>query len=534
VSGLTYGSYAVSVVGLLVALGALGLLAAFRARPVMLLSQPVFMLLFISGMLLMAASLFPFVVASYAPSATVCLVHKWLFNVGFVLAIASLLVKEYRSYRVFQSTKNMVRYKEDRCRLLGLTCLLEVPVVALLIVHSLVGDPGPNSDNRCGNSPYSITVFVYEAILAIALVIMAFVAREVPSVAGDSCGIATAASLICFNVFFTAAIVLSRRLDVSIETLVVTFTIMFCICITLLIIVFKRALYLQLTHQEIVDKFLEKTSQRSYAVSRASTSSMPPRQGSRGDQDDLQQQRQQRKSFLQETELPARRERQSTDASSASQGLQEDWTQSATGRTSTPDSGVGAVKPKEASAATNKAEAAPAPAGAEAGVGAGAGAAPAGAAVATALLGAAAAALTASSQDTSSSKGVAPPLPTAPLGVPELPPRPPTPTVPTPSRDGDTPAFAGAASVAAAAAAAARPSAADMAQARYMAKLNLMIDAKKALAFHAGTRDGWEHYIDRESGAEWWLNATTLEIMSEDPASDPGSRASSHRHLSVG
>jgi hypothetical protein len=66
-----------------------------------------------------------------------------------------------------------------------------------------------------------------------------------------------------------------------------------------------------------------------------------------------------------------------------------------------------------------------------------------------------------------------------------------------------------------------------------MAKLKVMIDAKKALAFHAGTDNSWEHYVDRESGAEWWLNAATLEIMSEDPASYPGSRVSSQRTLLV-
>jgi hypothetical protein len=92
------------------------------------------------------------------------------------------------------------------------------------------------------------------------------------------------------------------------------------------------------------------------------------------------------------------------------------------------------------------------------------------------------------------------------------------------SGEGAAAAVAAAATVAAAAAA--RPSAADTAQARYMAKLKVMIDAKKA--FHAGTDNKWEHYVDRESGAEWWLNAATLEIMSEDPASDPGSRVSSH------
>jgi len=177
----------------------------------------------------------------------------------------------FRLWRVYRSTEklssNMRPFTNKHALLLAIG--LMIPIILLLILHTTLGNVHPlsQSDWRCTNGPYSSTLFAYESILALALVVMAIISRHVPSVAGESSGVLYSASFIFFGFVFVGCIVIlsnSEVLDIDpqAQALLITLAVVWCMVVMVGFIVLRKLFYINYSRKELSDVFLGKTDSR--------------------------------------------------------------------------------------------------------------------------------------------------------------------------------------------------------------------------------------------------------------------------------
>jgi len=274
---LSYISLSLAVLTTLTGLSAAAFSVAYRKRPIMQLSQQVFLLLFSLCVAVIGVSLFPLVVGGFRPSVGLCIVHDWIFHIALCCAMASLFVKEWRSYVLYKSTKTCKRVTLPNVVLFKYIAILMVVPVGLLVAHS-AHELVPDGDDewRCPNGVPTVILFIYEVFLAVGMVTMAVIARAVPSVGGESTGILFSSVFITFTMVFVGLVFVlgsTKALSFSyeVEILLVCFAVFWCAIIALGFIVFRKLMWINASQEAVHGMFLRPSSYSRTSSKSAST-----------------------------------------------------------------------------------------------------------------------------------------------------------------------------------------------------------------------------------------------------------------------
>lgn len=275
--GVGYATYIFAGLSTLLPVLALVFLLVFRKRPIIRMSQLAFTSSFTCGLLLIGASLIPNIQGTFDPSQVSCVVHDWLFNLGVVLSMSCLIVKEGRVLYVYNYTQKSQRTKRkftDRHLFMIVGTLMVVPII-LLATHTAIDPPMPDSQRewRCTNSPFSFALFGYEALMALAGLVLAILARKVPSVAGEGAGILyTALFAVFMLLFFGILMSLESSNDVTmtidVGAFLLAFGVFWIIFVALGFIVFRKYYYIKYTKQELAGIFSGNSDPRNEAARR--------------------------------------------------------------------------------------------------------------------------------------------------------------------------------------------------------------------------------------------------------------------------
>ena len=200
----------------------------FRHHPVVRAASPLFLLLSISGLVILFASAFLLVADVSAGS---CSAFSWLLNFGLMLTFAPLFAKTWRIYRIFGRRKLSVVVISNRKLLLMVGTLLAAELL-LMAVWQGVGNLQPQVEDvqsstavdstvsvihrrlrvdeyvQCGvpsGGPRSmfIVVCVEKGLLFLWGALMAFSTRKVSSTFNEAQGI----TLCIYNTLFTLGII---------------------------------------------------------------------------------------------------------------------------------------------------------------------------------------------------------------------------------------------------------------------------------------------------------------------------------------
>ena len=251
----TIWTLATGIAGFAQALCAIGLVLCFiiaslvvhhRTHPVIRSASPLFLLMSISGVMLLFCAGFTLV----APVSTAsCSAFSWLLVLGVQTTFAPLFAKTWRIYRIFGRKKLSVVQISNRKLLLIVLAIIALDVT-LMVIWQAVGALSPivttnNSTNGSDNGSDKLVINQYDqcgvgagvakdlfvllcvekGVLFVFGALMAFTTRKVSSTFNESQGI----SLSIYNLLFTVGIITPIILVISAVGDVLTLLLVFAL-----------------------------------------------------------------------------------------------------------------------------------------------------------------------------------------------------------------------------------------------------------------------------------------------------------------
>ena len=241
-TGIAGFAQALCAIGIVMCAIIAGLVVRHRAHPVIRSASPMFLLMSVSGVMLLYFAGFTLV----APVTTAsCSAFSWLLVVGLQTTFAPLFAKTWRIYRIFGRKKLSVVQISNKKLLLIVLAIMAIDI-ALMIVWQAVGALSPiittvnstNSANSLVINQYSqcgvkagadkdlfVLLCVEKGLLFVFGALMAFTTRKVSSTFNESQGI----SLSIYNLLFTVGIITPIILVISAVGDVLTLLLVFAL-----------------------------------------------------------------------------------------------------------------------------------------------------------------------------------------------------------------------------------------------------------------------------------------------------------------
>lgn len=179
-----------SCLGLLTCIACIIFVMKYREIPIVRATSPIFMFIVIGGCIFMFCSVFMF----YGqPTTASCHLRLWLFFIGYTLSMSSLLVKNWRIWRIFSNdSMSIFAIRSNELLFYGSIPALVIMTVCLILwtvlnPYQLIFDtttPGLGDDHvnmRCYSSdPWSIIlVLIIAGLFLLATVLISLLNRNI-------------------------------------------------------------------------------------------------------------------------------------------------------------------------------------------------------------------------------------------------------------------------------------------------------------------------------------------------------------------
>lgn len=168
----------------------------FRGSKVVRRSQWSFLITFLVGNALSASAILPLMIDSGPTVNVACMIVPWLYSVGFVITVTSLMVKTYRVIKIFDN-QELRKVRITDSQLFGTIFLFVIvdmiilaswtitdPLVSKLTIDSTDSFGNPTESHRMcstNSSGYVVAVLLYHLIILLGSSYVAFYARMIPS-----------------------------------------------------------------------------------------------------------------------------------------------------------------------------------------------------------------------------------------------------------------------------------------------------------------------------------------------------------------
>jgi hypothetical protein len=269
-----------SALGALLALGAVVFIQAYRERPIIVFSQRRFLVPFCIGIAVLNVGVATSVLTLCFPSDALCNTTEGIVLVAGAFVCAALGAKNWRAWRVHKSTHEMKRVTVTDCQL---WLAIALPTVAMLLlwVVSLVWFPlQPNACDhfQCHRHGDAIHLVMYALLILLAflVIVVAVLARNVPSIGAESSGILYTVAIYFFVIIINGALSAALANSPTIGIWLISFSMLAVTVVAMAFIVFRKAFYLSLTQQELYAIFLAPGSTGSRRLRKVASSSGAP------------------------------------------------------------------------------------------------------------------------------------------------------------------------------------------------------------------------------------------------------------------
>ncbi|CAK8993080.1 tRNA-dihydrouridine(20/20a) synthase (U20-specific dihydrouridine synthase) (U20-specific Dus) (tRNA-dihydrouridine synthase A) [Durusdinium trenchii] len=210
-NGFVAAGFVMVALGVLVCVGAMGVLVRFRRTPVIQVSQYSLLQAYCVGFLALNLSGVPRIINSFEPfTDALCVVQIWLIQPPLTFILAALTVKEYGTWRVRINTVKLRKYMlSEKLRVLYLSGCMAV-IVLLMLIWTFVepAEINPCQDYQCstGDSVLFWLMGAFQVLQILLLLLLAWKNRRIGRVGGEGCAIVvnSAALVFLFAVFFVS------------------------------------------------------------------------------------------------------------------------------------------------------------------------------------------------------------------------------------------------------------------------------------------------------------------------------------------
>lgn len=253
-------SYAFAALGLVIGLSGCIVIAIFRDRPAMKMSQQTLLGMFSLGLAILNGALIPRILSLSSPRSVDCIVFDVLFYLAATFSLACLCVKEFRAWIVFKRSQELKHVKITDLQVYGVLGGIVGGMVVILIIWLVLFPPSPDpcTDYRCASSSSALNyvAFAYIIVLTILTVTVAILARKVNAVAAESTGILVTASLACCAIVFLGIIIKTQSTPAYVESWLLSFCVAAISIVAVSLIVFRKLSWIDHTEEDLRDKFL--------------------------------------------------------------------------------------------------------------------------------------------------------------------------------------------------------------------------------------------------------------------------------------
>jgi len=261
-------------IGALLGLAGFVFLTVYRDRPIIKMSQVVFLQVFCIAITTLNVAVMILVVGEIHPSDAGCMASWAILELSLAFIVTALGMKEWRAWKVRLKSLRFQKVKIGNGVLYGYIAAAIVILLGIIIPWFVV-DP-PKVDN-CKSFTCTLNLWVYVSwgyliLLVLLTTGMAFVARDVPSVGAEASGILYTSLFIAFILIILALILSLDVVTYKIQVLTIAFGVMWISACYVLLIVFRKFAWINRTREEINAIFL---STNSYAHTTMNTPMAP-------------------------------------------------------------------------------------------------------------------------------------------------------------------------------------------------------------------------------------------------------------------
>jgi len=261
IDGITGSAIGFSAVGILIGLLGLVFIAIFWDRPIMKMGQRKFLVWFCFAVALMNAGALLLTVENSQPSSAMCMTAISLIELCCAFIVVLLGVKEYRAWKLRFSSLRFERVPSLERRM-NLIITAAVLVLAAILVAWFIADTpkaDPCDDYVCVEGPWFLGSMGYLVFLFAATTGMGFIARDVPSVGGESSSILYTTA---FLTFAMVILVVAFSLDISsgLRSFLFSFALFWVSVLYLFLIVFRKYTWIEFSSDELTVEFLRQNT----------------------------------------------------------------------------------------------------------------------------------------------------------------------------------------------------------------------------------------------------------------------------------
>ena len=269
-----------SALGATLALGAVVFILAYRERPIIVFSQRRFLVPCCVGIALLNVGVAASAMTLSFPSAALCNGAEGVVLVAGAFVCAALGAKNWRAWRVHKSTHEMKRVTISD-RQLWLAIVLPTAAMLLLWLVALIWFPlEPNACDHfhCHRKGHPIHLAMYALLILLAfiVIIVALLARNVPSIGAESSGILYTVAFFFFVIVVNGALNAALAGAPTVSAWLNSFSMLALTVLATGLIVFRKAFYLSLTQEELYAIFLSPNSTGSRRLRKVASSSSTP------------------------------------------------------------------------------------------------------------------------------------------------------------------------------------------------------------------------------------------------------------------
>uniref|UniRef100_A0A7S2S9F8 G-protein coupled receptors family 3 profile domain-containing protein n=1 Tax=Mucochytrium quahogii TaxID=96639 RepID=A0A7S2S9F8_9STRA len=249
-----------------------------RNRPVILMSQYRMLMLFVWSLLLLNIAVFCQLLSFADFFVNACAVYFYL-NFAATTAILMILgLKTWRAHLLFVGTQKLQKMKFPDYYIYAVVGAVELVILIICIAWFVTDKPIPNpcESLNCPVKSGFVTAFgAWTFLLTVVATIVAFIARNVPSIASESKGILFSALIVLIGVIIVLILFYATPLKESQKAM--TFCI-FTTCVTifsLFALIFIKYKSLGLTREEVNSRFLTPSLYSTPTISKRSLNQSP-------------------------------------------------------------------------------------------------------------------------------------------------------------------------------------------------------------------------------------------------------------------
>lgn len=179
---------------MLCAAGSILIIVRFRDNALLRASSPVFLIMILVGIMISLCCAF---IYAGAPEKAKCHMQMWFFIMGFVVSYGSIVIKNFRMWRLWDMSNGMKIVRMTNWHLIAYSQIFVIPFLLFLILYSAADPPRPRlSGNglicQTTSTTFYIIILGCVAIMLLFGCFVSFKVRTLPALFNECKYIAVA------------------------------------------------------------------------------------------------------------------------------------------------------------------------------------------------------------------------------------------------------------------------------------------------------------------------------------------------------